>query len=98
MDKDICQLCTRKELLLTKHHLVPKEEGGTHSEIALLCIPCHRTIHSFYSNKELALHLNTLDLLKDDPKINKYLRWIKKQPLKSKIRIRSPHHRNKRRH
>ena len=33
-----------------------------------------------YTNKELATRLYTLDKLKNDEKISKYLKFIKKQP------------------
>ena len=36
--------------------------------------------YMLYTNKELAIRLDSIDKLKDDEKINKYLKFIKKQP------------------
>ena len=82
-----CVLCKREGTQLTKHHLLPREEGGTVEHIELLCESCHRQIHALYTNKELGLRLNTLEKLKEDSKIKKYIQFIKKQPACKKIKI-----------
>ncbi|MGD6841556.1 HNH endonuclease [Bacillus infantis] len=76
----ICELCRREPVEVTVHHLTPKEFGGTFLPTANLCIPCHKQIHALYPNSELAARLNTIGLLKEDPQIAKFLKWIKKQP------------------
>ena len=53
-----------------------------------ICSPCHRQIHSLYTNLELARHLNTIDKLKSEPKMRKFLGWIAKQDPQKKVRIR----------
>ncbi len=78
--KGQCQLCEREGVETTIHHLTPREEGGSFLPTANLCIPCHKQIHAIYSNKELANRLMTLERLKDDEEIKKFLKWIKKQP------------------
>lgn len=65
---------------ITVHHLTPKEMGGTFLPTAKLCIPCHKQIHALYTNTELAVRLNTIQLLQQDDKIRRYLQWIRKQP------------------
>ncbi|MBU3112308.1 HNH endonuclease [Clostridium lacusfryxellense] len=82
-----CALCEREGTQLTKHHLLPKEEGGTVDNIVLLCEACHRQIHALYINKELSVRLNTIEKLKVDSKINKYIKFIKKQPASKKVKI-----------
>ena len=77
---NVCQLCERKIDKLTKHHLLPREEGGNKEYISYICSECHRQIYALYTNKELATRLYTLDKLKNDEKISKYLKFIKKQP------------------
>ncbi|MFD2614290.1 HNH endonuclease [Paenibacillus gansuensis] len=84
----LCELCGREDVETTKHHLTPKEEGGTFLGTADLCIPCHKQIHALYTNKELALRLNTIEALQSDGQIAKYLRWIRKQPPAVLIRTR----------
>ncbi|MBT2688979.1 HNH endonuclease [Bacillus sp. ISL-47] len=75
-----CELCLREDVEITVHHLTPKEMGGTFLPTANLCIPCHKQIHALYTNVELAARLNKIELLWQDDKIGKYLKWIKKQP------------------
>jgi len=82
----ICELCERDEVELTVHHLTPKEEGGTFLPTALLCKACHKQIHAIYTNKELAVRLNTISLLKDDDEIKKYIKWIRKQPVSRSVK------------
>ena len=82
----ICALCDRDEIELTVHHLTPKEEGGTFLPTALLCKACHKQIHAIYTNKELAIRLNTISLLKDDDEIKKYIKWIRKQPVSRSVK------------
>lgn len=75
-----CELCERSEIKLTKHHIIPKEEGGTEKDIVMICSDCHRQIHALYSNQELALRLFSIEALKNDEKLKKFIRFIKKQP------------------
>jgi len=87
-----CDLCDREGVKLTEHHLVPREMGGRKSQTALLCTTCHKQIHALYTNKELAFILNTLEKLKDDEKIAKYLSWVKKQPATTEFIIKKSKH------
>ncbi|WP_031307964.1 HNH endonuclease [Mesobacillus boroniphilus] len=75
-----CELCGREEVEVTIHHLTPKEMGGTFMSTANLCIPCHKQIHALFTNEELATSLNTVDQLRSHPELQKFLKWIKKQP------------------
>ena len=87
-----CQLCDRDVKKLTVHHLVPRQtvkrkqaESGSTIDI---CSPCHRLIQALYDNLELAKYLNTFDKLKSEPKMRKFLGWIRKQDPNKKVRIR----------
>ncbi|MCM3676020.1 HNH endonuclease [Peribacillus simplex] len=82
------KLCDRGEIELTIHHLTPRELGGSLLPIAYLCKSCHKQIHALYSNREMAIRLNTVLLLKGDEALKKYLKWIKKQPVTRAIKIR----------
>ena len=82
-----CALCEREGTQLTKHHLLPREEGGTVDEIVLLCQACHRQIHALYMNRELGVRLNTIEKLKEDSKIKKYIKFIKKQSSGKRVKI-----------
>ncbi len=60
------------------HHLIPKSEGGTLK--VPLCAACHKTLHSFFTNRTLAKGLYTIETLKQEPDIQRYLEWVRKQP------------------
>lgn len=86
--KSTCELCGRSPVDTTVHHLIPREEGGSHGPTAALCRTCHKQIHALYSNKELAIRLYTIKLLQEDEKINKYIKWVRKQPSETILRVR----------
>ena len=81
-----CVLCNRENIVLTKHHLLPKEEGGKEEHISYICEDCHKHIHALYTNRELAVRLNTIEALQADEQISKYLKFIRKQPASKKVR------------
>ncbi|MFD2514941.1 HNH endonuclease [Pontibacter locisalis] len=73
----ICELCERDVHSLSRHHLVPREEGGRYGPTAELCQPCHSTIHLSLSNRELAVNFNSIPALKQAEPLQKYLKWVK---------------------
>ncbi|WP_144451594.1 HNH endonuclease [Halalkalibacter nanhaiisediminis] len=83
-----CELCARVEVELTRHHLTPREEGGAHLPTAELCIPCHKQIHALYTNAELAERLMTIERLREDEQMKKFIQWIRKQPAMTLIKMR----------
>ncbi|NEP14867.1 MAG: hypothetical protein F6K14_32760 [Symploca sp. SIO2C1] len=86
-----CELCERKMEQLTIHHLIPRQStkrkkvkpGPTIN----ICSACHRQIHSFFDNKHLARELNTLEKLRNEPQMQKFLSWIKKQNPSKRVKI-----------
>lgn len=79
-----CELCEREILPGDKsvHHLVPKTNtNGKNSLTIVLHTICHRQIHALYSEKVLAKHFNTIDKLKNDSNIQRFVRWLTKRPL-----------------
>lgn len=62
---------------LTRHHLRPRAHGGT--ETVLLCSGCHRQVHALFENRTLAEELDSLEKLRQDPQIRRYLSWAKRQ-------------------
>lgn len=76
-----CALCGRKlpESLITQHHLLPRQKGGGPEHTAPFCGPCHGHVHATYDNHTLAVVLNTLQALRADPNIAKFIRFIRKQ-------------------
>lgn len=73
-----CALCERAVRHANKHHIIPKSEGGTVT--VTLCLACHKTLHKFFKNRTLAREKSTIDALRADPDIARYLHWVRKQP------------------
>lgn len=75
-----CTLCERENVSTTVHHLTPKSRGGKDKETAHLCVPCHKQLHALFTNRELAESLSTIEQLRAQEQVARYLRWIRKQP------------------
>lgn len=96
----LCTLCGRQvpRAIITEHHLVPREEGGKEEHKVPMCKPCHGHIHATYDNRTLAQALSTLDALRRDPNILKFIKFIRKQDPAAKFQsAMANNHRNKRR-
>jgi 5-methylcytosine-specific restriction enzyme A len=77
-----CGLCGRgfQDGRLTRHHCLPKEKGGTHEDVEMICAQCHGMIHATYTNATLAVLYPTLAQLRRAPELAGFLRWVRKQP------------------
>jgi hypothetical protein len=87
-----CELCHREDVLLTKHHAIPKslhnkayvrkhiskEEKITH--VLWLCRPCHDCIHKILGEKQIMQSYRTVDALMTVPEIASFVHWIKTKP------------------
>lgn len=76
-----CELCGREVQNLSRHHLVPREEGGRYGATADLCQPCHSTIHLHLSNRELAMSYNSIEALRQAEPLQRYLKWVSRKRL-----------------
>ena len=74
-----CGLCERPVQHTTRHHLVPREEGGRYGPVVDLCQPCHSSVHRFLSNRALARQYNTVEALREAEELRTYLSWIRRQ-------------------
>jgi 5-methylcytosine-specific restriction endonuclease McrA len=81
-DCEICSLCGRRvpHEMITLHHLTPKERGGKPEQRVPMCRPCHKQVHALYGNKDLERTYADLPALRRDPQLQKFIRWIRKQP------------------
>lgn len=95
MKPSTCELCGRSPVETTVHHLMPREEGGSYGPTANLCRTCHKQIHALYTNKELAVCHDTIERLRHDEKISKYIKWIRKQPAETLVRVRKSNERKR---
>ena len=86
-----CELCEREMERLTLHHLVPrqstKRKKADPGSTINICSACHRQIHSFFDNKHLARELNTVEKLRNEPQMQKFLCWVKKQNPSKRVKI-----------
>ncbi|MGF1482688.1 MAG: HNH endonuclease [Cyanophyceae cyanobacterium] len=86
-----CELCQREMEQLTVHHLVPrqavKRKKAAPGPTIDICSACHRQLHHLFNNKDLAQSLNTADKLRSEPRMQKFLAWIKKQDPNKRVRV-----------
>ena len=78
-----CQLCDREVESLERHHLVPRKgrSGKRPSEaVVLVCAQCGDQVHMLFDNKTLRDELNTIDALRANPDMARYLDWIRRKP------------------
>jgi 5-methylcytosine-specific restriction enzyme A len=95
-----CTLCERlvPPHLITQHHLKPVSRGGKAEHKTPLCKPCHKQLHAVFSNAELDDQLHSLELLRASPRLEGFLKWIRKQKADRNFRtIMSNAHPKKRR-
>jgi 5-methylcytosine-specific restriction enzyme A len=86
-EQPVCRLCGREVNMVSKHHLLPKQKGGKHTETIDLCQPCHSTIHLTFTNQQLARNFRTITDLRQAEALQKYLNWIRDKNI-DKIRNR----------
>ncbi|MCS6834907.1 MAG: HNH endonuclease [Anaerolineae bacterium] len=85
-EKSQCALCERWVSQVSRHHLIPKSLGGR--EVVPLCATCHKTLHSFFYNVTLSKELHSLEALRAQEDVARYLAWVRKQPDRA-IRVRT---------
>ncbi|GGG36145.1 hypothetical protein GCM10011378_10560 [Hymenobacter glacieicola] len=71
-------MCQREVQHTSRHHLVPREEGGRHGPTVELCQPCHSTVHLLLTNRDLARRYNTVESLRSAEELQKYLYWVRR--------------------
>lgn len=79
----ICPLCERPippDAPQSQHHLVPKLKGGKGGPVALMHHICHREIHATLTEAELARSYNTVEALRDHPRLARFIAWVRRRP------------------
>ncbi|NWF58639.1 MAG: HNH endonuclease [Fischerella sp.] len=86
-----CELCEREMEYLTVHHLIPrqntKRKKVDSGPTVNICSACHRQIHALFDNKLLAKELNSVDKLKNEPQMQKFLSWVRKQDPRKRVTV-----------
>jgi len=78
----VCKLCGRDipaRKYAEKHHLQPVSRGGKHKEKVLFCVDCGDQVHQLFTNKELEQIYGTLEALRSEERVQKWIKWIRKQ-------------------
>jgi hypothetical protein len=95
-----CELCQRVGPTLTRHHLIPvarhnkprtrrqHDKRAFNTRTAMLCRPCHKTVHATFTEQELAEHYHTVDRLAAHPEIARFVGFIRRQPADATIAVR----------
>jgi hypothetical protein len=96
-----CELCGRSGVRIERHHLIPKtrhankknkkrfDRREVHERIAMLCRPCHKTVHATLTEKQLEQEFNTLQALRSDPDLAGFVKWVRRQPPGAHVTVRS---------
>lgn len=74
-----CPLCNREmsDKNSNLHHLIPKSKKGR--DVVRLHKICHNVIHSQFRESELARTFNTIEMIKTNSSIQKFIKWIAKK-------------------
>jgi 5-methylcytosine-specific restriction endonuclease McrA len=92
MSEGVCELCLRKGVALTRHHLIPrtrlkgKRNPGRLAKqdalerVAMLCRACHSFAHRTLTEQEMADQYRTVAALRSHPEIQKFVEWIRDRP------------------
>jgi hypothetical protein len=88
-----CELCERETERLTVHHLIPRQtisrqKNGGDGPRAEICSACHRQIHALFDNATLARELNCVERLRDEPRMRRFLAWVRKQDPDRRVKVR----------
>jgi 5-methylcytosine-specific restriction protein A len=85
-----CALCGRDVTKLTEHHLTPRSKlkKGEVTPTIWICSPCHRQIHALFTNQQLHDEYNSLERLRDEPRMVRFLNWIRKQDANKAVKVR----------
>lgn len=74
-----CPLCNREmsDKNSNLHHLIPKSKKGR--DVVRLHKICHNAIHAQFKEGELARTFNTIEMIKTNESIQKFIKWVAKK-------------------
>jgi len=80
MNDETCPLCQRlmPDGSYNEHHLIPATFKG--KETVTLHIVCHDKLHHTFSEREMEHHYHTIERVLEHEEIEKFIKWVKKQP------------------
>ena len=78
--RQACALCGRElpsAACGERHHLVPRAKKGR--DTVLVCIDCGDQLHQLFTNQELKRTYNSLAALRDEPRVQRWIAWIRRR-------------------
>lgn len=54
--------------------------GAARNKVADTCRPCHSQLHILFSEKQLEREFNTIEKLKADESVRRWIEWKRKRP------------------
>lgn len=74
-----CWLCGRRlGTIVQHHHPIPKSKGGRYTEPVHPI--CHQTIHTHFTNADLARMGEDVAVIRAHPEVAKFLKWNAGKP------------------
>ena len=89
-----CELCRRCVDHVTLHHLLPRSQGkrrkmkAAELPTAWLCPACHCQLHTLFTNKELARNYASIEQLRAEPRVARFVEWISRQDPNKRVKVR----------
>ena len=81
--ENVCSICERamiKGRYIDEHHLIPKAKNGKYTDKILIHRICHDKIHSIWTESELASYYNTVERIRTNSDMMKFIKWVNKKP------------------
>ena len=80
-NEDVCLLCGRPLAEpMNRHHLIPLSKGGRATPTIILHKICHSKVHAVLNEAELKRYYHTIERLREQEEIAKFIRWVQKRP------------------
>jgi hypothetical protein len=107
-DDSRCELCGRRGRRLQRHHLVPRTRHRNkrirrersledlQQGVAIFCPACHDMVHAVLDTRELAHEFASLEDLRGHRAIARFVKWVRRQPTDSHVKVRRPTDRRRR--
>jgi len=81
-----CSICQRDFEKLEKHHFEAGRKKKSDDGIKV-CHQCGDQLHLMFSNRELRNKYNTLEKILAEPKVQKYIEWVKNKPIETHFTV-----------
>jgi hypothetical protein len=85
-----CKLCGRsgEDQHFELHHLEPASKRKD-SDTIFVDHQCGDQIHKLFENYQLKTQFNTLEKLLADERVQKWISWVRKQPLEKRVTMKT---------